>query len=117
MIVTQHCRGVPGYHQSLLPLPISSPPSLALPPILLSIFTTISPPSLLPLPSLLSLPSSLLHALLSYLPDPLYFIPSTSNFFSPTIHYPASRFADDRSEDVDIEDAIESLQVNEQFSF
>ena len=73
--------------------------------------------SLLPLSSLLSLPSSLLLAPLSYLPDPLYFILSISNFLSPTTHYPASRFADDRSEDVDIEDAIESLQVNEQFSF
>ena len=73
--------------------------------------------SFLPLSSLLSLPASLLLAPLSYLPDPLYFIPSISNFLSPTTHYPASRFADDRSEDVDIEDAIESLQVNEQFSF
>ena len=31
--------------------------------------------------------------------------------------HPASRFDDDRSEDVDIEDAIESLQVSEPSTF
>ena len=52
----------------------------------------------------------------------LFFIPSISNFFSPFTHqqlttHSASRFDDDRSEDVDIEDAIESLQVSEPFTF
>ena len=71
MIVTQHCGGVPGYHQSLLPLPISSPSSCS--PIHHSLYLYYSKSSL----SSLSLLFSPFHPLSSMLLCPTFLIPCT----------------------------------------